>query len=188
MKTTSHFIWIELKTELFSNIFVEVYKYTKENNIEDSLLFQNPLSPHITLYYLEENIEDIIKDEIKEYIKKFDINDEITISWFNYFFRWEWNRFVLYFISKINLPLEDYRNNLHEKYNRSYVEDNSFNFSSHITFLRIKNNKVFEEHRENIENIINHELEKINNLDLNTRNIFLYAVNSKFKEEIQIKC
>lgn len=186
MNTTSHFIWIELKSELFSNIFVEVYKYTKENNIEDSLLFQNPLSPHITLYYLEKDIEDITKYEIKEYIKKFDINDKITLSWFNYFFRWEWNRFVLYFTSKTNIPLENYRNDLHEKYNRDYVDNNSFAFSPHITFLRIQDIKLFEEHRENIESIIKKELQEISNLDFNTKNIFLYAVNSQFKEEIQI--
>lgn len=187
MKTTSHFIWIALKAELLSNIFVEVYKYTKENNIEDSLLFQNPLSPHITLYYLEKDIEDNTKKEIKEYIKKFNINDTITLSWFNYFFRGEWNRFVLYFTSKTNLNLENYRNDLHEKYNRNYVKDNSFEFSPHITFLRIQDNKIFEEHRKNIESIINEELKKINNLNLNTRNIFLYAVHSQFKEEIQVK-
>jgi 2'-5' RNA ligase len=187
MKTTSHFIWIELNAELFSNIFVEVYKYTKENNIANFLLFQNPLSPHITLYYLEKDIENITKKEIKEYIKKFNINDTITLSWYNYFFSWGWNRFVLYFTSKTNLNLENYRNDLHEKYNRDYVEDNNFTFSPHITFLRIQDSKVFEEHRENIENIINEELEKINNLNLNTRNIFLYAVNSQFKEEIQMK-
>lgn len=187
MKTTSHFIWIELKSNLFSDIFIEVYKYIKENNIEDSLLFQNPLSPHITLYYLEKNIEDTTINEIKDFIKDFNIDDNITLSWFNYFFRWEWNRFVLYFTSKTDLPLEDYRNNLHNKYNRDYVEDNSFAFSSHITFLRIKDSKVFEIHRENIENIINEELQKVGDLDLNTKNIFLYAVNSKFKEEIQIK-
>lgn len=188
MKTTSYFIWIELKAELFSNIFVEVYKYTKENNIENSLLFQNPLSPHITLYYLEKEIDNVTKGEIKEYIKKFNINDKIILSWFNYFFRWEWNRFVLYFTSKTDLPLENYRNDVHEKYNRDYVEDNSFNFSPHITFLRIQDGKIFEKHRENIESIINEGLERIGDLDLNTRNIFLYAVNSKFKEEIQIKC
>ena len=187
MKTTSHFIWIELKTELISNIFVKVYKYIKENNIENSLLFQNPLSPHITLYYLEKNIEDTTKNEIKEYIKKFNINNKITLSWFNYFFKWEWNRFVLYFTSKTNLPLEDYRNSLHDKYNRNYVEDNSFAFSPHITFLRIKDSKVFEEHRECIENIINKEIQTISNLDINSGNIFLYAVNSQFKEEIQVK-
>lgn len=194
MKTTSHFIWIELKSELFSDIFVRVYNYIKENNIENSILFQNPLSPHITLYYLEKDIDLKTKEEIKEYIKSFEINDYIKLNWFNYFFRWEWNRFVLYFTSKTNLPLKNYRDNLHDKYNRDYVKDNrdyvkdnSFTFSPHITFLRIQDSKLFENHRENIENIINDELQKISELDINTRNIFLYAVNSNFKEEIQIK-
>jgi 2'-5' RNA ligase len=93
----------------------------------------------------------------------------------------------LYFTNKTDLPLEDYRNKLHEKYNRDYVEDNSFSFSPHITFLKIQDSKIFEKHRENIENIIDEEIKKINELDLNSKNIFLYAVNSKFKEEIQIK-
>ena len=187
MKTTSHFIWIQLKSEIFSDIFSVVYQYVKKNNIEDFIVFQNPLSSHITLYYLEKDIENITKKEIKEYIKKFNINDTITISWFNYFFRWEWNRFVLYFTSKTNLNLENYRNDLHEKYNRDYVEDNGFAFSPHITFLRIQDSKIFEKHRDNIENIINKKLQKINHLDTNTKNTFLYAVNSQFKEEIQIK-
>ena len=187
MKTTSHFIWIELKAEFFSNIFVEVFNYIKENNIENSILFQNPISPHITLYYLEKDINLKDKDEIKEYIKSFEINDYIKLNWFNYFFRWEWNRFVLYFKSTTDIPLKNYRDNLHNKYNRHYIEDNSFDFSPHITFLKIKDSKIFENHRENIENIVNEELQKINEVDINTKNIFLYAVNSKFKEEIQIK-
>lgn len=87
MQTTSHFIWIELKTEIFSDIFVKVYNYIKENNIEDSILFQNPLSPHITLYYLEKDIKNKTKEEIKDYIKNFEINDTIKLTWFNYFFR-----------------------------------------------------------------------------------------------------
>lgn len=187
MQTTSHFIWIELKTEIFSDIFVKVYNYIKENNIEDSILFQNPLSPHITLYYLEKDIKNKTKEEIKDYIKNFEINDTIKLTWFNYFFRWEWNRFVLYFDTNTDLPLKKYRNFIHEKYNRDYIEDNSFSFSPHITFLRIQDSIIFEHHRENIENIINEEIKKINELDLNSKNIFLYAVNSKFKEEIQIK-
>jgi hypothetical protein len=32
------------------------------------------------LYYLEKDIEEINKKEIKEYIKKFNINDTITLS------------------------------------------------------------------------------------------------------------
>ncbi|MDD2907033.1 MAG: 2'-5' RNA ligase family protein [Candidatus Gracilibacteria bacterium] len=187
MQTTSHFIGIELKSELFSDLFVKIYNYIKENNIEKSILFQNPLSPHITLYYLEKDIDNKNKEEIKEYIKNFEINDNIKLTGFNYFFRGEGNRFVLYFNTNTNLPLKKYRDFIHEKYNRDYVEDNSFTFSPHITFLRIQDSIIFENHRENIENIINDELKKISELDINTKNIYLYAVNSKFKEEIQIK-
>jgi len=94
---------------------------------------------------------------------------------------------VLYFKIITNLPLNEYRNNLHDKYDRNLVEDNNFTFSPHITFLRIQNSEIFEKHRNNIEKILNEELQKIKKIDLNTRNIFLYAVNSEFKEEIQIK-
>jgi len=94
---------------------------------------------------------------------------------------------VLYFKIITNLPLNEYRNNLHDKYDRNLVEDNNFAFFPHITFLRIQNSEIFEKHRNNIEKILNEELQKIKKIDLNTRNIFLYAVNSEFKEEIQIK-
>jgi hypothetical protein len=80
MKTTSHFIGIELQAAIFSNLFIEVYKYCKENNIQNSIIFQNPLSPHITLYYLEKDINEITKQEIKEYIQKLNIDDAITLS------------------------------------------------------------------------------------------------------------
>lgn len=187
METTSHFIWIEIKSEIISNIFVETYKYLKKNNIENSILFQNPISSHITLYYLEKDINKNLNINIKNYIKKLKIDEEIKISWFNYFFKLDWSRNILYFTIDTKLNLNDYNNDLDKIYNRALIEDNNFNFLPHITFLRIKDNKIFEEHKENIENIINIELLKINNFDLNSKNIFLYASNSNFKEEIQIK-
>jgi 2'-5' RNA ligase len=187
MQTTSHFIWIELKAELFSDIFVKVFNYIKKNNILNSVLFQNPLSMHITLYYLEKNIDLETKKEIKEYIKTFDIRNIIKLNWFNYFSNWEWNKSLLYFTTKTKLFLEDYRNKIHMKYNRNYIEDNNLNFFPHITFMKIEDSKIFEKHRENIENIVNKEIKKVNGLDLNTRKIFIYAVNSRFKKEIQVK-
>jgi len=187
MKTTSHFIWIELKSEIFSNLFVEMYKYVKEKNIENSILFQNPLSPHITIYYLEKDISNSTKDAIKNDIKNLSINNWIYANGFSYFYNPEWDRFVLYFKSNTSLPLVEYRNKLHEKYNRSDVEDNNFSFSPHITFLKILNSEIFEKHRENIEAILCEEISKIKNIDINWKKISLYAVNSQFKEEIQIK-
>lgn len=186
MITTSHFIWIELKAFLLSDLFIQVYQYTKEHGIEDVFTFQNPLSPHITLYYLEKDIDTNIKEEIKKEINSYDIDDSIRLNWFDYFYRWD-DRFVLYFTSQTDLPLKKYRDQLHVKYNRDYVEDNGFSFSPHVTFLRIQKPKIFETHRKNIEKIISQEIAKIKSIDLNSRELHLYAVNSKFKEEIQIK-
>lgn len=187
MQTTSHFIWIELKAEIFSDIFVKIYTYLKENNIENILHFQNPLSPHITLYYLEKDLKKPTKEKIQNNIKNLDIKSDIFLSGYNYFSRWEGNRFVLYFSIKTDLPLEKYRDILHKKYNRDFVEDNNFTFTPHITFLRINNSEIFEKHRNNIENIIKSEIENLQNININSEKIYLYAVNSKFKEEIQIK-
>lgn len=184
METTSHFVWIELKNEIFSDIFVKIWKYLKENNIENIIDLQNPLSPHITLYYLEKDFLEV--DKIKNDIKNFSINDEIFLSEINYFFRWE-NRFVLYFSIKTKNNLENIRNILHKKYKRDFVEDNNFPFSTHITIWKIKNFEIFEKHRENIEKILFLELNNLKNIDINSKKIFLYAVNSCFREEIQIK-
>ena len=187
MQKTSHFIWIELKSELLSDIFLKVYKYFRKNNVESFFTFQNPLSCHITLYYLEKNISEKAKKEIKNLIKNFSVDKEIFISWFNYFLKKNWEKFVLYFTIKSDLPLENYRNILHKKYNKTEIIDNHFPYLAHATFFKIENNEIFEKHRKNIEKIIESELLKVCKLNVNSWKIFLYAVNSEFKEEIKIK-
>lgn len=187
MQTTSHFIWIELKSKLLSDIFLKVYKYFRKNNVESFFTFQNPLSCHITLYYLEKNISEKTKKEIKNLIKNFSVDKEIFISWFNYFLKKNWEKFVLYFTIKSDLHLENYRNILHKKYNKTEIIDNHFPYLAHATFFKIENNEIFEKHRKNIEKIIESEFLKICKLNVNSWKIFLYAVNSEFKEEIQIK-
>ncbi len=186
MQTTSHFVWIEMNPKLLSDIFVNVYKYLKENDILESVNIQNPLSSHITLYYLEKDLWDPDKDNVRNNISVLDVSNDIYLTWINYFFRWE-NKFVLYFTTQTEMPLKDYRDTLHKKYNRVDVEDNSFEFSPHITFLRILDAEVFENHRINIESIIFGEIKKLNDTNISSKQVWLYAVNSTFREEIQIK-
>ncbi len=186
MQTTSHFIGVELKSENFADIFVKVYEYLKENTIEESVVLQNPLSPHITLYYLENNIALNDIASIKSDIQGLDVWSPIHLTWIDYFFRGD-DRFVLYFDTKTDIDLESYRNILHNTYKRTQVEDNSFAFSPHVTFLKILDSSTFETHRVNIEKIISEEIEKIKHLDINSWKVYLYAVNSTYKEEIQIK-
>ncbi len=187
MQITSHFVWIELKYELFSDLFVAIYKYFKKNKIESIWNFQNPLSLHITLYYFEENLSELDKSKINKEILKLNLEDNIFIDWFDYFFNSKWNRNVLFIKPKTDLNLKQYNNNFNKIFNRNFIKDNNFNFLPHITFLIIKNKLIFEKHRKNIENIINNELAKIKDINLNNKRCFLYKVNSWFKEEIQIK-
>ncbi len=186
MQTTSHFVWIEMNPKLFSDIFVNVYKYLKKNDVLESVSMQNPLSPHITLYYLEENLLNADKNSIKNDISVLDISDDIYFTWIDYFLSGE-DRVVLYFTTQTQLPLKDYRDALHKKYNRVNVEDNSFEFSPHVTFLRILDSKIFENHRINIESLILSEIKKLKLINISNKKIYVYAVNSSYKEEIQIK-
>ncbi len=186
MNTTSHFVWIELKSIFFSNIFVKIYKYLKNNNILDIINFQNPLSLHITLYYFEKDLGDD-REIIKKYITEIDINEDIFVNWIDYFNDWDDNKSILYLKSTTKLDLKLYRDSFYLKFNRNYIKDNSFDYSPHITLLRILDSNCFEKHRQNIESIINNEIQNIANENINNKKIFLYAVNSEFKEEIQIK-
>ncbi|MDD3302878.1 MAG: 2'-5' RNA ligase family protein [Candidatus Gracilibacteria bacterium] len=187
MKTTSHFIGVELNSYILSNIFIKIYQYIKDNCIESCVSFQNPLSPHITLYYLDKDIHLDIKNQIKDFILSFAISNEIKLIGFDYFYKGEGKRYILYLNIYSKNPFKDYRNILHDKFKMDYVIDNSYDFSPHITILKINNPDIFENHRLNIESILKEEINKIKEFDVNLGKISLYAVNSKFKEEIQIR-
>ena len=98
MKNTSHFIWLELKPEIFSDLFLAVFKYLRNKNLEKILVFQNILSVHLTVYYFEKDLNLETKKLIKTEIKKINLdlknlenlkksNKKIFVSGFNYFFR-----------------------------------------------------------------------------------------------------
>ncbi|PID84169.1 hypothetical protein CSB09_02735 [Candidatus Gracilibacteria bacterium] len=187
MQITSHFLGIELEAQYFCDLFVEVFAYVKKHSIESAVSFQNPLSPHITLYYLKKDESDADIQEIKEYIATFDLHSPLYVSGLNYFLRPESKTYILYFTIQTDIPLQEYRERLHHRYQRNQVEDNTYPFSAHMTFLRIRDSGIFEAHRENIEKIIHRKLQSLGTVDVNTGRMYVYAVNSHFKEEIQIK-
>ena len=185
MQTTSHFIGIPLKTESFSKVFSKINEYVGKHNLQDAITLQAPMTPHITLYYLEKNLWDIDKIDIKKYISNFDVNQEIHLSELKYFLRNE-KKYVLYFDVITNITLKKYRDSLHDRYKRDDVLENSYNFTPHITCLKIKNCEIFEKHRYNIEKILWEQLHVLDMVDINSQNICLYAVDSHFEIEKQI--
>lgn len=186
MKATSHFIWIEIKSKILSDIFIEVYQYCKKRDILDTIVMQNPLSLHITLYYLEKDISNLNIEKIKNDISKIKISEPIYMEGINYFSR-NSNKSLLYFTTNTKLPFKEYRDLLHLNYNRINVDNNKLSFSPHITFLRILEPSIYELHRNNIEDIVNKECTKIKNVDISTSQVSLYRVNSSYPWQIQIK-
>lgn len=185
MQTTSHFVLIELKSEIFSDLYKNIFDYLKQNNIENILSFQNILSVHITLYYFEKNLNINSISKINKIIKIIKL-DDIFINWFKYFYR-DNKEFLLYIDSFSKKDLKNYRDLFHKNFKRDFIIDNTFEFIPHITFFKIIDIYKFQAHKQNIENIILSFLENIKNKNITTKNIFIYKVNSSFKEEIQIK-
>ncbi|MDR3150527.1 MAG: hypothetical protein LBU14_02690 [Candidatus Peribacteria bacterium] len=70
---------MQLKSEYFSDLFVKIFQYLEENNIENTLTFQNILSIHITLYYFGANLSKLDITEIQEKIDNLDKNFVINV-------------------------------------------------------------------------------------------------------------
>lgn len=186
MQTTSHFIWIQLNPEIFSDLFVKIFQYLKENNIEDILIFQNILSVHITLYYFEANLSEF--DIIKIWKKIDEIDKNFTINvWSLKYFEREKNKVVWYLEWKSNKNLGNIFNEFNTKFQRKEVFENSLKFVPHITLFKINDSRVYEEHKGNIEKIIEEEIKKFKEINIFTWKINLYRVNSKFLWEIQVR-
>ncbi len=187
MKKTSHFIAIEIKPELFSNIFSAIYWHLKDNNILEYFIFQNILSLHITLYYLPENITNTQEKSLVKDIKNTQISYEIFSENIWYFRNNKNNYSHLYFAVKTQNNLSKIFSDFHNTYNFAEIHENNLEYTAHINFLKILDSKIFLKHQKNIEKIIFSELNKIKNINISHWNISLYAVNSHFWNEIQIK-
>lgn len=185
MNITSYFIGILLDSAIFDNLFSHLNEYIEKNNLQDSILLQNKLSLHITLYYLRKALNENEISTINEDIKHSDSKNlkNIKINSINYFLNG--NKKILCYLecsNKINLKkINTYFSN---KYKHSDVIDNSYIFLPHISLFKIKNSKKFDLHESNIQQIITKELKLINNLCL-FKSINLFMVNSETEPETQ---
>ncbi len=186
MKTTSHFIAIELKSEIFESLYSKIQFFLSENKLEDIIVFQNLRSIHITLYYLDNNLDLKNKNKIKRIIKNIDIKENIFINNFKYFYR-ENKEFLLYLKPESKIDFLEKRNILDSEFSDNSAINNDLEFISHITFFKVSDYSKYIKYKLEIEKIIYNELKKIENININTKKMHLYAADSSFKEELQIK-
>lgn len=184
MNITSHFIGISLDSSVFVDLFVELQKYVKKNNIEGAIELQNPLSVHITLCYLDDS--EGLYSKLKEEINK--LNDfygdiQIKIKGFDIFKRDGLN-YIYYLYPFKQQALVDINHKLKQSYPNEIV-DNNYPFNPHMTLFKIRKYQTYVSHKESIEAVIRRYLKIIQE-----KNVFkrfnLYAVNSEFSPQIQI--
>lgn len=186
MNITSHFIGIELENELFNDLFDTLDKYLHDNDIWDAIVLQDRKSLHITLYYLEKDLESELIEDIKKRTQLCDVSSNIYVDWCDYFYRNE-NKYVLFANIKTDIDVKAIRNMFHNIYLRDFIEENCFDFHAHMTIWKITNPWIFEKHRNSIEKIILGEFWNLENININTGNVCIYSVDSTKSPELQVQ-
>ncbi len=183
MHTTSHFLWIKLKSEYFVLLYTEIQKLLWDK--KDIVEFQNILSIHITLYYFPKQLS---SNDIKQIqtIKKHLWKRTVTLQWYATF--GDSIHSKMYYLEPGNSDgyLDDCNNllrNTFQEYNS--IIDNTYSFIPHITLFKIRDIPAFENVRIELEEILKNHL--LNTVDINIyESIELFQVNSDFSPEIQI--
>jgi 2'-5' RNA ligase len=177
MNPTSHFIAISLKTEPLSNLFVDLFKLLNSSN---SVIFQNPNSAHITLYYLPQKInQPLIQPHIP------DITNPIQLTSIGYFQKQK-EDYVCYLTSPSLDSLEKHFQKLKTSL-PNQVPENHLTFTPHMTLFKITNPQKFKSYKAKVKKIIQNHLTDLSKINLNN-GTHLYKVNSNFTPELQVKC
>ena len=185
-KSTSHFIGIGLNIEKMINVFLLINQYfIWRDNI--SYYSLSPLSPHITLYYLPEELTidylDAIRKTLDDITDNWDSN--IEIGGVNYFLQNKRN--VIIYIEPID---NSYLRWVHDKIMniQSFNEilDNQYEYIPHLTIWKLT---LSDDVDESILKGICAELfwiiQDSYDFDYLAESISLYRVNSKIIPELQ---
>ncbi len=186
MYTTSHFIWISLYSKYFADIFSWI-QYILWPDCSSIIELQNPLSLHITIFYLPRDISPQDKEVIHKILwQMWEVRLDFSISNMKYFWEWE-NLRVGYIGIQNDIQLRMFHTSC-KKLFPEYIDipDNAYPiFTPHITLFRVKDIPAFLEKKWVIEQFIAHELVSIQNFNL-VEGWRLFAVNSRFTPELQI--
>ena len=186
MQTTSRFIGVSLDSRHFVNTFIALQHYFKEHDLEKAVEFQNVLSLHITLYYLDKELTDSEKEQLQGDITSLRASKKFALSGLktSYFGEPGQER-VCYVGCAENEVLKDTNKYFAEKYKFDQIPENQLSFVSHISLFRIVDSEAFASHRTAVDEIINANIESIETDELVT-GLHLFQVSSLFHPEIQI--
>lgn len=183
MKTTSKFLGITLNQSILKTLFDSLKEYSKKNNLQNTIEIQNQNSVHITLYYLDKNINKSVFEQIQKNL--FDLNKEkvhISLNKVS-FFNKEDKNYICYLSPHFPKKLEKINLYLKQKYTSNAI-DNNYQYIPHITVFKIINFSIYKQHEKNILKIVNTFCSENNKTDL-YKSFNLYAVDSTQSPEKQ---
>jgi 2'-5' RNA ligase len=186
MQTTSHFIGIALDSSHFTDLFVDLQKYFRSQDLEGAIEFQNILSLHITLYYLEASIEEEEKAQILKDISDMSSGKALSISGLRgSYFGEPGKERVCYLSCAPNKKFEELNQLFAKKYDRSQIPENQLTFVPHVSLFRINNPDAYAPHKEEVDKLISKTIQTIGQ-DSFSQGVYLFRVSSLFHPEIQI--
>lgn len=176
MKATSYFIGLEVWSEVLTDLFVNLYEYFDECGCLDIVEFQNPLSIHITLYYLDKLIDEkLVQDGLRDVVGKFEL-DELR----------DFDGRIFYLtgsgLDGLKTEFERYKGLFPNE-----VFENELEFVPHVTLFRVLDKKRFEEVRKGVGLLVKEFLGDLGVRSVSEGRVSLYKVNSSFRPELQVK-
>lgn len=186
MQTTSHFTGISLDGKYFANIFIALQQYFKEHGLEKVVEFQNVLSLHITLYYLDKGLTESEKEQLQADMVSLRTSKKFALTGLRAsYFGEPGEERVCYIGSTENEVLSDTNKYFAEKYKFDHIPENRLSFVPHISLFRITNSEAFVSHKNAVDEIINANIESIETDEFVT-GLHLFQVSSLFRPEIQL--
>ena len=185
MLVTSHFLAVSLNPVLFVDLFIDLQSFFRQQGIEAFVELQNPLSIHVTLYYLPQVLTAKESEDIHQFLagaRKNYHNLAIYMTGFD-FFKMNLGR-LCYLIPSAHLELKKLNHQLRTICPNEVV-NNKYDYQPHVTLFQIKDTEVFTRYADQINDIITSHIPKLQNS--NSFYAFnLYAVNSKYSPQVQL--
>ena len=188
MQITSYFIGVKLDSAQFVDLFIALQRYFQSHNIDQSVVLQNILSMHITMYYLDAGLgmdeeTQLIDDASRLSIKYRDLSiTELKVGHFGAKDDYR----VCYLNCLPGGIFSEINQYLTGTYGHDHIPENQFEFVPHISLFRIVDVAIYQEHKDAIESLIGNHIKDI---DVSTlaKDIRLYKVCSLYRPEIQIE-
>lgn len=186
MQTTSHFIGISLDSSKFTDLFVDLQKYFRSHDLEGAIEFQNILSLHITLYYLESSLADDVKTQLLQDASDISSAGTLSISELKgSYFGEPGKERVCYIGCAENQKLKEINQFFTKKYGYTHIPENQLAFVPHISIFRINNPDAYTPHKAKIDELISRGVQAIDQNSL-IQGVRLFQVSSLFCPEVQI--